>query len=169
MLDHFFSLLFPKDSESLTIFDIRLREVGAKRPLNGTSKVNRHTDTETDRRTDRRTDILTYRKHRPRGPMLWKSALDSLASKCWLSRKIFWKGDFFFIKSCFLPCFVWISLKKKTKKKHPNRIEFLVLGVQEVHKGPRGTWRSKKYLKATCLFTRLEESSLVPVGFLQKT
>ena len=55
MLDHFFSLLFPKDSESLKILDIRLREVGAKRPLNGTSKVNRQTDRQTDRRTDRRT------------------------------------------------------------------------------------------------------------------
>ena len=30
MLDHFFPLLFPKDSESLKIFDIRLREVGQK-------------------------------------------------------------------------------------------------------------------------------------------
>ena len=39
MLDHFFPLLFPKDSESLKILDIRLWEVGAKRPLNGTSKV----------------------------------------------------------------------------------------------------------------------------------
>jgi hypothetical protein len=66
--DHFFSLLFPKDSESLKILDIRLREVRAKRPLNGTSKVNRQTDT----RTDGQTDISTYRKHRPRGPMLWK-------------------------------------------------------------------------------------------------
>ena len=66
--DHFFPLLFPKDSESLKILDIRLWEVGAKRRLNGTSKVDRHTD----RRTDRRTDKSTYRKHRPRGPMLWK-------------------------------------------------------------------------------------------------
>ena len=48
MLDHFFPLLFPKDSESLKIFDIGLREVGAKRPLNGTSKVNRQTDGQTD-------------------------------------------------------------------------------------------------------------------------
>ena len=51
--DHFFPLLFPKDSESVKILDIRLREVGAKRPLNGTSKVNRHTDGHTDRRTFR--------------------------------------------------------------------------------------------------------------------
>ena len=62
ILDHFFPLLFPKDSESLKILDIRHREMGAKRPLNGTSKVNRQTHTQTD--------ISTYRKHRPRGPML---------------------------------------------------------------------------------------------------
>ena len=30
MLDHFFPLLYPKDSESLKILDIRLREVGTK-------------------------------------------------------------------------------------------------------------------------------------------
>ena len=64
------SILFPKDSESLKILDIRRWEVGAKRPLNGTSKVNRHTDRRTDVQTDRRTDKSTYRKHRPRGPML---------------------------------------------------------------------------------------------------
>ena len=69
------SITFPKDSESLKIFDIRLREVGAKRPLNGTSKVNTHTHTQTDRRTDgqtdgqtdRQTDKSTYRLNRPRG------------------------------------------------------------------------------------------------------
>ena len=55
MLDHFFPLLFPKNSESLKLFDIRLREVGAKRPLNGTSKVKRHTNRHTNRQTDRRT------------------------------------------------------------------------------------------------------------------
>ena len=70
MLDHFFPLLFPKDSESLKILDIQLWEVGAKRPSNGTSKVNRQTHGQTDRRTDGQTDISTYRKHRPRGPML---------------------------------------------------------------------------------------------------
>ena len=56
MLDHFFPLLFPKDSESQKIFDIRLREVGAKRPLNGTSKVNRQTDRQTHGQTDGQTD-----------------------------------------------------------------------------------------------------------------
>ena len=39
MLDHFFPLLFPKNFESLKILDIQLWEVGAKRPLKGTSKV----------------------------------------------------------------------------------------------------------------------------------
>ena len=36
--DHFFSLLFPKDSENLKSLDIGLREVGAKRRLNGVNK-----------------------------------------------------------------------------------------------------------------------------------
>ena len=65
MLDHFFPLLFPKDFKSLKIFDIQLREVGAKRPLTGTSKVNRQTDKHTNKQTDTQMDILTYRKHRP--------------------------------------------------------------------------------------------------------
>ena len=52
MLDHFFPLLFPKDSESLKIL-----EVGAKRPLNGTSKLTRHTDTQTHRQTDGHLDL----------------------------------------------------------------------------------------------------------------
>ena len=46
----------------IKIFDLQLQEVGAKRRLNGTSKVNRH--------TNKHMDISTYRKHRPRGPML---------------------------------------------------------------------------------------------------
>ena len=52
ILDHFwaknvqiwdllFQRLFPKDSESLKILDIRLWEVGAKRRLNSTSKANK--------------------------------------------------------------------------------------------------------------------------------
>ena len=39
---------------------------GAKRRLNGTSKLNTQTNTQTNM------DILTYRKHLPRGPMLCK-------------------------------------------------------------------------------------------------
>ena len=41
MLDHFFPLLFLKDSESLKILDIRIREVGAKRPLKKTKNRRR--------------------------------------------------------------------------------------------------------------------------------
>ena len=55
-LRRFFSLLFPKDYESLKILDIRLWEVGTKKRLNGTSKVNTQTDGHTDRRTHRQTD-----------------------------------------------------------------------------------------------------------------
>ena len=36
--DHFFPLVFPKDSESLTSLDIGLKKVGAKRRLNGVNK-----------------------------------------------------------------------------------------------------------------------------------
>ena len=61
--DQFSQLLLPKDS-SQNILDIQLREVGAKRRLNGTSKVNSHTYTNMDK--------STYRKHRPRRSMLWK-------------------------------------------------------------------------------------------------
>ena len=60
MWHHFFPLLFPKDSESLKILDIRLREVGAKRPLNGTSKVNTQ--------TNKQTDIWTFRLIESIGP-----------------------------------------------------------------------------------------------------
>ena len=60
--DHFFPLRFPKDSENLKKFDIGLWEVGAKRRLSGTSKVNRQ--------TDKHMDKSTYRKHRPKEPML---------------------------------------------------------------------------------------------------
>ena len=56
--DYFFPLLFPKDSESLKILGIRIRQVGAKSSLNGTSKVNTRTDRHTDRQTDRRTNRL---------------------------------------------------------------------------------------------------------------
>ena len=72
MRPRLFPLLFPKDSESLKNLDIQLWEVGSKRRLNGTTKVNRQTDKQINRQTDTRTDISTYRKHRPRGPMLWK-------------------------------------------------------------------------------------------------
>ena len=46
--DHFFPLFFTKDSESLKTLDNQLQEVGAKRRLNGSSKVNTRTDGQTD-------------------------------------------------------------------------------------------------------------------------
>ena len=54
ILDLFQTKMFTKDSESLNILDIRLRKVGAKRRLNGTSNVNTRTNRQTDRHTDRR-------------------------------------------------------------------------------------------------------------------
>ena len=53
--------------------NVHIWEVGAKRHLNGTSKVNRQTDRHTDGQTDRRTDKSTYRLNRPRGPIQWKT------------------------------------------------------------------------------------------------
>ena len=64
LLYHFFPLLFPKDSKSLKILDIRLQEVGAKRCLSGTSKVNRRTNGQKDKFTYRKADALkTIVKH----------------------------------------------------------------------------------------------------------
>ena len=58
--DPFFSLLFSRDSKSLKILDIRLQEVGAKRRLNGTSKVNTLTETRTNRRTNQLIEMHVY-------------------------------------------------------------------------------------------------------------
>ena len=51
--DHLFPLLFPKDSKSLKNLDIQLREMGAKRRFNVTSKVNTRTDGHTHTQTFR--------------------------------------------------------------------------------------------------------------------
>ena len=42
--------------------------MGANRPLNGTSKVNRHTDGQTDTRTDGHTDRRTFQLIESIGP-----------------------------------------------------------------------------------------------------
>ena len=60
ILDHFFPLLFPKDSESLKTVDIRLQDMGARRRLNGTSRVNT--------RTKRQTHGWTFRLKESIGP-----------------------------------------------------------------------------------------------------
>ena len=51
--DHFFPLLFAKDSQSVKCLEIWFREMGAKRGIKSTSKVNRHTRTRTHERTFR--------------------------------------------------------------------------------------------------------------------
>ena len=124
MWHHFFPLLFPKDSESLKILDIRLREVGAKRPLNGTSKVNRQTDTHTHRHMDK----STYRKHRPKGPMLWK-LLGVIFSSVLLFIWNMKHGQCIF-SSCFVryltKIFVFVFTNSRfTRKKHNHRISWL--------------------------------------------
>ena len=67
MLDHFFPLLFPKDSESLKILDIRLWEVGGKKTVKRYLK-SEHTDKHTDTRPDRQTDRPTNRLIESIGP-----------------------------------------------------------------------------------------------------
>ena len=57
---HYFS---PKASENLKSLDIGLREVAAKRPVNGVRKTK-------SEKTHRHMNKSTYRKHRSRGPML---------------------------------------------------------------------------------------------------
>ena len=55
MWDHFFPLLFPRNSESLRMLDIGLWKVGAKIYLNSTSKVNTRTNRQTETHTDKPT------------------------------------------------------------------------------------------------------------------
>ena len=80
--EHFFPLLFTKDSKSLKILDIWLQKLGAKRRLDGTSKVNTHTGKHkhmwknqlkktaldsTNTHTTTRSDIPTLWLNRPSG------------------------------------------------------------------------------------------------------
>ena len=65
ILDHFFPLLFPKDSESQKNSGHTTLGSGGKKTVKRYLKSER-----TDRPTNTQTDISTYRKHRPRGPML---------------------------------------------------------------------------------------------------
>ena len=68
--DHFFLLLLPKDSESFKIFGHLTLGIGGQTTFKWylkSEQTHRHTDTHTHM------DILTNRKHRPRGPMLWKT------------------------------------------------------------------------------------------------
>ena len=51
MLDHFFPILFTKDSEYLNFLDIGLWEVGEKGPLSGVIKFGGQTEKQTNTRT----------------------------------------------------------------------------------------------------------------------
>ena len=81
MWDHFFPLLFSKDSKSLKILDMRLREVGAKSRLNGTSKVNTQTNTHTNILTNRLIESIGSE-----GQMMW-----TLIHKMWIICLFFFK------------------------------------------------------------------------------
>ena len=116
MWDHFFPLLFPKDVESLKVVDIRLQEVGAKRRWNGTSKVNRQTNTQTygqiDKKRRRKNTTLNYLRFEQAQP-------DILAQKTLMKAKIklplqSWKPTFPFTK----PYFRQFILKKELELKY---------------------------------------------------
>ena len=66
---HFFPLFFPKDSESLKNWTSDFGKWGQKDVCTVPQKwTHRQKHTQTDKHMDK----LTYRKQRPRGPMLWK-------------------------------------------------------------------------------------------------
>ena len=69
MLDRFFALLFPKESESQKKNEHLTSGSGGKKTVKRYLK-SEQTDGQTDGQTDKQTDISTYRKHQPRGPML---------------------------------------------------------------------------------------------------
>jgi hypothetical protein len=94
----FFPLLFPKDSESLKILDIQLREVGAKRPLNATSKINRQTYTQTNKQKtyghfDFENIVIAFSPTWPSGPSYSSSRKVCLRVVCLSpSHAIFLRG-----------------------------------------------------------------------------
>ena len=77
--DHFFPLLCPKDSGSLEKFGHWTLGSGGKKTFKWYLKKRTHG--RTDKHTDTHTDILTYRKHWPRGPMLWTKAFHTRLEK----------------------------------------------------------------------------------------
>ena len=101
--DHFFTLLFPKDSKYL-------KNIGHSTAGSGSKKTfERYLKSEqTDTRTDGQTDKLTYRKHRPRGPMLWKY---TRAVYFWKletrNKKIIWKIHIELFQFLFVFTFQW--------------------------------------------------------------
>ena len=68
--DHFFPLLFPKDSKFSKIFGHLTSGSGGIRTFECYLKSK-----QTYRQTHTHMDKSTYRKHQPRGPMLWKKCI----------------------------------------------------------------------------------------------
>ena len=102
-IDHFFLLRFPKDSESLKTLDLWLQEVGAKRRLNGTSKVNTHTNRQTHRRTFR--------------------LIESIGPEGWCFEKMFWRRR----QNCFR--FIVVDLPPHSPLSQPNKIPHNILKI----------------------------------------
>ena len=76
ILDHFQTKMFQSETTSFHYFSPRIwisKNIGHPTSGSGGKKTfKRYVKSEqTHRHTDTRTDISTYRKHRPKGPMLW--------------------------------------------------------------------------------------------------
>ena len=72
MWDQLIPLLFPKDFRISKIFGHPTLGCGDKKKLLKLYLKSEQMDKQTHKQTDTWTDIFTYRKHRPRRPMLWK-------------------------------------------------------------------------------------------------
>ena len=117
------SASFPQGFKSLKVLDIWLQEVGAKKHLNGTSKSEQ---------TNTHTDKSIYRKHLPRGPMLWKSGVTIWVLSHFHPNLRFWaSSQFEFFVQTFFCCdfFCWnFFFVEKTRfvKKVVDEKSFLV-------------------------------------------
>ena len=97
--------MFISETTSFQYFSPRIPNIGHPTSGSGGEKTvkqylkSEHTDRQMDRRTDgqtdRQTDISTYRKHRPRGPMLWKYV------PVWYNLWIVWS---YLVKSTWKTC-----------------------------------------------------------------
>ena len=161
--DHFFPLLLLKDSESLTILDIRLQEVGAKRRLSGTSKVNTQTQTHTHTHTHKHMDISAYRKHRAIGLILWQINLvhddKKTCPECiqitilhrtpitfflpyiltLINITFFGKKIIKFTSKKITPFFPRFSSLKKNRLRHKNKFNYLISHILSVIAVQSGT------------------------------
>ena len=120
---HYFS---PKYSKSLKILDIWLWVVGAKRRLNGISKVKRRTDRLTDRRTSQLIESIS-----PEGrcfekvgtKLFWKCGLRILRKMPNLAINVLWK-KIVFLKANFTLALNWCLIFNS----------FLVVNLWDLHR-----------------------------------